>query len=1069
MFANIILLLVFAVGYAASRDMTRETFPDFSTDEVFVTVVYPGADPAEVEEGISRKVEEALEGLVGVKRLTTVSNEGMAIVTAEVQEGYDKQVVLDRVRSRMDSIENLPVDAEKPVLSDRLKQELVLLVALSADVPERRLKRLAEDMKDEIRELSGVSQVRVAGARDFEISVEVTEEKLQAHDLTLEDLGRAIRASSFNLAGGTVRTEGEEIRLRTLGRKYTGDEFGEIVVKALPNGDIITLDQVADVRDGFIEESFAATLNGAPAVFLIVSKTREEDSIEISDAVHAYAAAKRLQLPPGTQVDLMYDMSEYLRSRINLLLKNGLAGLILVCLLVWLLLDFRLSFWVSMGIPISIAGGLACMWALGETINMISLFGLIVILGLVVDDAIVVGEAIYRQRAAGLPPVEAAVEGMAEVGWPVLAGVTTSMLAFLPLAYVSGVMGTFIRILPVVVISCLAVSLVEVLLLFPAHLRHLADPNERAEPRVPFLRRVHRVRQGLQRALDGIIADVYTPALGWILEWRYAALGATAAIGLFLAGLITSGILPFQLFSRVDGSILTATVELPGGTPSQVTGEAVRRIEEAILQVGEQTRTRSGGNLVKHRLTLSGGSLGGDSKVGTHVGSVQVVLADAKSRGVHSDDLLVAWENEVGRIAGADSMVFENSESTPVQRPIDIWFRGRDLDELLAATTEVMRRLDRYAGVYQVERSFRQGKKEIRFELKPEARALGLTVADLASQLHARYFGHEAVRVQRGREDVKVKVRYTAAERSHLSTLDGIRIRTPLGHEVPLFSVARASTSPGYASITRIDGMRSVTVSAAVDTSEANARQIVQALKTSYLPDLRDRYPDLRVEFRGEQKEIADSFGSLKTGVPLAIIGIFVLIASVFRSYVQPVVILFSVPLGIFGALIGHLLMGLTITMLSLFGMVALAGVAVNDAIVMIEAVNDNLARGLPFREAVIQGGIRRFRAVFLTTVTTVCGLSPIIFETDFQAQFLIPMAVSIAAGELFGTSLTVFLVPVMLVVLNDLRCLVSRVTRGEWPAAREALEPASRRAPIANAPRTVQGNEARTLPSASG
>ncbi|MDA1082722.1 MAG: efflux RND transporter permease subunit [Gemmatimonadetes bacterium] len=1044
-FANIVLVIVFLGGFLAARSMTRETFPDFSLGQIEVTVIYPGADPSDVEEGVSLKIEEALEGVAGIKHLTTVSGEGYSRTTVEVTEDYDPRRVLDHVRTRVESIDSFPPDAEKPIINDRVRHDLVLLVALSADVPERRLVRLAEDLKAEILDLPDVSRVRIAGAREFEISVEVTEESLQAYEITLADISRAIRSSSFNLAGGTVRTQGEEIRLRTLGRKYTGEEFGQVVVRALPNGDVITLDHVADIRDGFTEDVFFATLDGAPAIFLLVSKTSQEDSIRITDQVKAFVDTRREQVPPGTRIGVMYDMSEYLRARIRLLLRNGAAGLALVFLLTWLFLDFRLSFWVGMGMPIAICGGLAVMWITGQTINMVSLFALIMVLGLIVDDAIVVGEAIYEQRSRGLPPLDAAIEGLAEVGWPVLAGVTTSIIAFLPLMFVSGVMGKFIGILPVVAIACFVFSLVEVLLLFPAHLRDVRDPNAPLEIRTPFMRRIHRVRWAVRAGLEWFTHQVYAPLLQWALAWRYPVICAGLAACLLLVGAIAGGILKFEIFGRVDGSILTATVELPSGTPLKVTEDAVKKVEQGIRQVAEQTHTRSGVPLVRHSLALTGGALDTSRKKGPHVGSVQVVLQDSAVRGIHSEEIMAAWEGAIGGIPGVESLTFENTEGRPVKRPIEVWFRGRNMNELLAAAEAFMDRLKTFDGVYQVERSYRRGKKEIQFELKPEARALGLTVADLASQLQARYYGHEAVRIQRGGDDVRVKVRYSAAERGQLSTLDDVRIRTPFGHEVPLFSVARASTAPAEVSILRIDGMRSVIVTAAVDSSVANSSAIVSALSRDYFTTLRAEYPDVRIALQGEKREMRESLASLKTGLPLAIVGIFVLIAAIFRSYLQPVVILIAVPLGVFGALISHMMLGLTVTMMSVFGMVALAGVAVNDAIIMIEAVNENLARGMPFGAAVCNGGVRRFRPVLLTTLTTVGGLTPLILETDFQARFLVPMAVSIAGGEAFGTILTVIVVPVSLYVLNDLRCAAVRLTQGYWPA-REAVEPARHR-----------------------
>ena len=1068
-FANIVLVLIFLLGYIAARSMTRETFPDFQGGQIQVTVPYPGADPSEVEEGVALKIEEALVGLSGVRRLTTDSHEGVCQALIDVEESADFRQVLDQVRLRLDGISAFPADAEAPIVTDRVYRDLVVLVALSADLPERRLKHWAEDLKDEILALPEVSQVTLAGAREFEISVEVSEERLQAHGMTLAELSNVIRGSSQSLPAGTIRTGGEEVRLRTLGRKYTGEELGDIAVRALPTGAIIPLDRIAEIRDGFAEDSFVATLDGAPAVFLLVSKTRDEDSIEITDAIRELVSAKQSMLPPGARIELMYDMSSYLRARINLLLKNGVAGLVVVFLLIWAFLDLRLSFWVALGMPISIAGGLAVMWAMGESINMISLFALIMVLGLVVDDAIVVGEAIYQRRMQGMSAIEAAVEGLGDVGWPVLAGVTTTIVAFLPLAFVSGVMGKFISSLPVVVIGCLIVSLVEVLLLFPAHLGHarIAEGPASASS-VPFVRRFRRAREGLQRGLDWLIREVYAPTLERAFAWRYAVMAGMLAACLIMAGIVAGGYIRFELFGKVDGSILTSRVELPGGTPLHVTEAVVQRMEQAIREVSDRIPTRSGEPLLQHVLALSGGSLDTSGQYGPHIGSTQVVLLDSKSRGIHSDRVMVEWEKAIGPIAGAEALSFENIERGPVAHAIEIWLRGPDLDALLESSEGLRRRLGRFSGVYQVEGSFRTGKQEIRFELKPEASALGLTVADLAGQLQARFFGREAIRIQRGKDEIRVKVRYPAEERTRLSTLDGVRIRTPLGGDVPLYSVAEAEEAPGYASIRRIDGMRAVLVTAKVDSDVANAREVLAELQHEYIPRLEAEYPGVLVTVRGESEAMQLAMDDLMAGFPLAIVGIYVLIAAIFRSYIQPVVILFTIPLGAFGALLSHLLLGMDITLLSVFGMVALAGVAVNDAIVMIEAVNKNLAEGMPFHAAVREGGLQRFRAVLLTTVTTVGGLAPLILETDFQAKFLIPMAVSIAGGELLGTLFTVIVVPVFLYIMNDFRCLAFRVVKGRWPE-REDVEPAVHREVDAGSPMPVLGGFSGAGPSPKG
>ncbi len=1045
-FANIVLVMIFVAGWFATQSMIRETFPEFSLDMVIVSAPYPGADPEEVEEGISRKIEEAIEGVEGIKLYTTESRENQGSANIEVKENYAVNEVLDDVRTKINAISTFPVDAEKPVIYELTLKDPVIMLYLSGDMSERRLKEWSEQLKDEIQQLPPVSQVGIFGTREYEIGIEVSEQRLREYGLSFDQVTDAVRRSNLNLAGGTIRTKGEEIRIRTMGRKYSGPELSSIVVLATPKGDVITLDRVAQIVDGFSEDPIDATINGDPSVMLIVYKTKEEDSLAISKAVQKFVDAKNDILPAGANLKVLYDNTNMLRDRINLLLKNGIIGLSIVFALLWMFLNLRLSFWGGMGIPISIAGALAIVWALGGTINMISLFGFIMVLGVIVDDAIVVGEAIYVHRKSGKPPLQAAVDGVCEVGMPVVAAVVTTIVAFIPLAYVGGIMGKFISILPVVVISCLAVSLVECLILLPAHLSHLPDLNAEEQNMSKLQRRIDVVHRITSRGLEWFVKNMYYPFLRHALNWRYVSLCTAIAVLMITVGLVRGGIIKFQVFPSIDGFIMTSQVEFPAGTPPAVTRSALDQVEGALLRLAEKSQTKSGEPLLEDRLTLVGGTLSDIPSYGPQYGAVQAILLPSERRGIHVDDLMVAWEKEVGRISGVKSLTFEGLSAGPPGAPIEVWLQGNDMDHILAAADDLMARLSKFEGVYQIRSDFPPGKNEMRLTLKPEARALGLTVNDLARQVYAGYYGDEAVRLQRGRDDIRVKVRYTADERSRMSDLERVRIRTPEGHEVPLFSVAEVSLSPGFSTITRTDGLRRVTVSADVDTNKANANEIFAALIKNFFPALKDNYPDVRVALQGEQKKMRESFSSLYVGFPLAVLGIFIIVATMFRSYAQPFVILFTIPFGIIGSIWGHLLLGYDLSIMSIFGMVALTGVVVNDAIVLIERINENFAEGLPFFEAIRTGGVRRFRAIFLTSLSTVGGLAPMIMETNMQAKFLIPMALSLASGVAFATVLTLVLIPSLLVILSDFRRLVFRYKYGHWPTSREEVEPARTR-----------------------
>ncbi len=1040
-FANIVLILLFLAGGMATSTMIKENFPEFSLDMIVISVTYPGADPEEIEEGVCRKIEEAIEGLEGIKQYTTDSNENRGTALIEVREDYEAEDVLDKVRTRVEAISTFPVDAERPVIKELMLSDPVVLLYISGNMSERRIKEWAENLKDEIQNLSGISQVQIFGARDYEISIEVSEERLREYGMSFSEVADAIRRSSMNLAGGTIRTSGEEIRVRTVGRKYTGKELSSIVVLARPQGEIITLDRIATIKDGFTEDPIRAMINGEQSLMIIVNKTPEEDALEISEEIQKFVKDKRIQLPDGANLKVLYDNTDMLRSRIDLLVKNGIIGMIVVLLLLWAFLNARLSFWGGMGIPVSIAGALAVLWAVGGTINMISLFGLIMVLGIVVDDAIVVGEAIYVHRKRGKSPLKAAVDGVSEVGMPVLAAVSTTIVAFVPLMYVGGIMGKFIAIMPVVVIACLAVSLVECLLLLPAHLSHLPDLNEEKETSNPF----ETINRIISSGMEWFIAHIYVPFLSKALYWRYISLCTAICVLFITIGIMKSGFLKFEVFPAVDGFVITSIVEFPEGTPPAVTQQAIDQIDAALIRLAERTKSSSGEPLINDRLSLVGQTLGQIPARGPNMGAVQGILIDSEKRGVHTKDLMVEWEKEVGPIPGVKSLTFSGMSTGPPGDPIEVWLQGHNMDDILATSDKLMERLKRFDGVYQIRSDFAAGKKELRLELKPEARTLGLTVDDLARQVNTGYYGNEAIRMQRGRDDIRVRVRYTADERSRISNLERARIRTRNGSEVPLTSVAKISYTSGFSTITRTNGMRRVSVSAGVDTNKANANEIFAELSSDFFPKLEKKYPGVHIALQGEQKKMRESFDSLSIGFPLAVLGIYIIIATMFRSYIQPFVILFTVPFGIIGAVFGHILMGYDLSIMSIFGMVALTGVVVNDAIVLIERINENIAEGMPFFNAILSGGMRRFRAIFLTTLSTVGGLMPLILETDLQAKFLIPMALSIAAGVTFATVLTLVLIPSLLAILNDFRLLIHKLRYGYWPK-RVDVEPAQNR-----------------------
>ena len=1062
-FANILLLFIVFGGMLAVFNMSRETFPDIHLDMIRVSVIWPGADPEEVEEGISRKIEEAIQGIAGIKTYHTISNEHVGIAIVEVRDGYDLNLVKEEVRNAVDTITTFPPDAEKPVVQEFLLRVQVMLLALTGpDLTETELYEYAQRIKDEVLALPEVSQVRISADRDHEITIQISEERLREYGISFEQVAQVVRANSLNLPGGVMRTQGEEIRLRTVGRNYTAEEFADIVVLAHPQGYHITLDRIAEIRDGFADDLVFARFNGEDTVIIYVLKTTEEDTLAIDRAVHEYIEKKRLELPEGMNIEPWARMAPLLEERIRLLTRNGLLGLAMVFILLWLFLDIRLSFWAGMGIPVSIAGAFMIMWYFGATINMISLFAVICVLGIIVDDAIVVGEAIYVARKKGLPPLMAAVEGVVEVGMPVIAAVTTTIVAFIPLFFVKGFVGRLISVLPLVVVAALAVSLVECLILLPAHLSHLPDPKSAGKDKGMFAALGLFFHRFMNQGLERFVEKYYTPFIALALRWRYVSFSVAIFAVLATWGLYDSGILKFELFPMMDGNSMAVVVEFPNGTPLEVTREAVVRIEEAVARLEEKFKTDTGEPLLENTFSLVGAYLDerGMTELGTHFGTIRVELLNSVQRNIHLEVLMAAWEREIGMLTGALSLTVRGDETGPPGRPIEVWMQGNNLEHLIGAAHDLKEKLANYEGVYQIRDDFRLGKNEINLSLKPEARALGLHVADLARQVYTGYYGEEVTRVQRGRNNVRVRVRYPEGERTQISDLENIRIRAsmpvggargpaaavpgmpPRAVEVPLLSVADMEYTAGFASIRRTDGQRRLMVTAEVQSEIANASEIVRELQQDFFPALQHKYRDVTMSFQGEQQEFREALDSLYIGFPLAIIGIFIIIATIFRSYVQPFVILVTVPFGMCGAFLGHLLLGYNISMLSIFGLVALAGVVVNDAIVLIECINNYLAEGEGFYEAVRKGGSRRFRAIFLTTITTVGGLTPLLMEKDHQAKVLIPMAIALAAGVAFATLVTLLLVPCVLCILNDARRALFWLRKGYVPAP-EDVEPA--------------------------
>ena len=1026
--ANILMFVLIVGGLIKGFSIKQEVFPEIDLDMIQVTVAYPGAGPEEVEEGILRRIEENLSGVDGIEEIRSTASEGVGVVTAEVATGEDPDLVLQDIKAEVDRIVTFPEDAEKPVIAKLVNRAEVISIVVYGEVSDRALREQAEEIRDELLAKPGITQVDLSGVRPYEISIEIPEENLRRYGLTLEEVARRIRSASLDLPGGTIKTRGGEILLRTKERRYFGPEYADITVVTNPDGTQLKLADIARVRDAFEETDVFARFDGVPAAMVKVFRVGDQKPIEVSNLVKDYVERKKSRIPESVSIAVWFDTSEIYQSRINLLLKNACLGLTLVLIILGLFLEIRLALWVMLGIPISFFGAMLLMPTMDVSINMISLFAFILALGILVDDAIVVGENIFEQRQRGKPYLEAATDGTVEVGIPVIFAVLTTIAAFLPLVFVTGMMGKFIRVIPLVVIALLLMSLVESLFVLPAHLSG-GRPNNQA--RRGFFGAVERVRLGFGKLLDRFVAETYRPFLARCLRYRYLTVAAGIGV-LFLAlGVVRGGILKFTFMPEVEGDLVIASVKMPPGTPAKET----ERVSGFVVQEGKKIveifdRDKGGGtSIMRNIFSLVGSSLaragpgGGQTSSASHISEVAMLLAESKEREVSAADVASRWREAVGDLPGVDSLTF-TSNLFEVGSDIDIRAAHADFDVLESVAGSIKRSLDGYPGVGNIEDSLSRGKRELKIHLRPEARTLGVTEEGLGRQIRSAFYGAEALRLQRGRNEVKVMVRYPEEDRRRLWNLESMRIRTPDEGEIPLASAAAVSEGWGFSSIQRTDRKRVVNVSARVDASVANAQEILEDLQTNLFPKLAVDYPGLTFDLVGEEKERKESMESMKKGFTMALIGIFALLAIPFRSYSQPLLIMAAIPFGIVGAVIGHMIMGFSLSILSMFGIVALAGVVVNDSLLLIDTINVKRREGSELLPALLDGGTRRFRPILLTSLTTFFGLTPMILETSVQAQFLIPMAISLGFGILFATGITLLLIPCLYMMLEDARGL---------------------------------------------
>ncbi len=1040
--ANLLMAVMVFGGIFSLMNIKRELFPEFSLDIITVTVPYLGASPEEVEEAVVVRIEEAVQGLDGIKEITSSAFEGAGLVSITVNKGFDLSKLKDQVKTRVDAITTFPAETERPIVDEVLIERDTIWVSLYGDTDERSIKRLAERIRDDLMDLDGISQAVIQGVRDYEITIEVSEEDMEQYGITFDDVVNAVRAYSVDLPGGLIRSSGGEIALRTEEQLYSSSEFEDIVLMSTPTGGKVYLQDVATVVDGFTDETLITRFNGKTSASILVKEVGDENPIEISQLVYDYVdKLKEGGLPAGIEVEAWGDASFYLQGRLSLLVNNGLIGFGLVLISLALFLRPSLAFFVAIGIPVSFLGTFMVGPFIGLSINLISLFAFILVLGIVVDDAIVVGESVFTEFQKNGPGVDSAIRGTHLVSTPVTFAILTTIVAFLPIFFLPGLIGKFFLTIPLVVIPTLLFSLVQSKLVLPYHLSlcNVGDKKRRDK-----LNPLSRFQRWIADSLERFIQANYKPFIQVVIRHRYLALAGFVGVLILSVGLVAGGVIRFVQFPNVPSDFINVSLEMAEGTPLEDTERAMARIDEALKGISRDAIARGEPDPVQHVAAFVGYSIldaaGFSTEVssGSSLGSIVVELSKSEIRDSNAFEVSNDWRDRVGQIPGVRKLTFLASASGPVGLPVDIRLTGTDFDQLKEASLEIQGRLAEFEGLFDIRDTYSEGKREIKLKLKDNAELLGVNAFTLASQVRSAFYGAEAQRIQRDRDDVRIMIRYPEEDRRSVGNLEQMRIRTASGAEIPLFQVAEIETGVGFSSITRIDRKRVINIQADADKAVANTTEINAKLYGEILPEVLQKYPGIVSVKDGEARDFEELLPVLISGMIMVMIVIYALLAVPFKSYLQPGIVIFVVPFGIAGAILGHLInfqsfltQPQDISILSVLGIIALSGVVVNDSLVLVDYINKLRLQGVPLREAVWQGGVARFRPIILTSMTTFVGLVPILLERSLQAQFLIPMATSLAFGVLFATFITLILVPCVYLILEDILWLIKSWWKG--------------------------------------
>lgn len=1006
--ANLLMLVLLVGGLLMGLHIKQEIFPDFTLDTVNVSVSYPGASPEEVETGVIQAIEEAVQGLEGVDEIRSTASEGSASVAIEAVEGADITRLWQEIKSEIDRITTFPDEAEEPQTSIVERKRGVLSIALYGPVDEYTLRETAELVRDELLLDPDITQAELTGVRDYEIHVEVSQADLRRYGITLGDVADTIARASVELGGGTLETSGGDILVRVKDRRDYAREYERLPLITLEDGSQILLGDIADVIEGFEDADSWASYNGHRSVMIEVYRIGDQTPVQVAEAGKAVVDKINKKLPPGLELTIRNDSSEVFMQRADLLLTNAYIGLAIVFISLAVFLEIRLAFWVSLGIPISFLGSFLFLSHAPFSINMITMFGFIVTLGIVVDDAVVVGENVYYYRRHGLPFIQAAVKGAREVAMPVVFSVLTNMVAFLPIYFVPGVMGKVFKAIPLVVICVFLVSLIESLFVLPAHLAHSGGRSQKGP-----LRRLEKWQENFSLSFESFVSKRYGGFLEWILRRRYEVLAFGIAILLTTGGYVASGRMGMEMFPKIESDYAYVSAALPYGSPKSY----LERVEKKLVEAAEEMAAENGGDQLVEGIF---------SRVNDNEVTTRVYLTDADVRPIGTAQATALWREKVGFIPGLETITFESDRGGPGSgKALTVRLSHRDKEKLDEAGKVLAAKLAEFPIVSDIDDGSADGKRQYDFNLLPAGERMGLTSRDVANQVRHAFQGTTAVKQQRGRNEVAVRVRLPENERVTESTLENMVLQAPKG-EILLRDAVSMKEGRAYTSIGRTNGRRVISVTADV-RPRSQAEVIKRELQSEILPALAKEFPGLGFSFQGHQAEISDSLSSLISGLGMAMLGVFALLAIPFRSYLQPVIIMFCIPFGMIGAVMGHLIMGYSLSVMSLFGIVALSGVVVNGSLVLINFANRKRDMGIEPIRAVRDASLQRFRPILLTTLTTFGGLAPMILETSRQAKFMIPMAISLGFGVLFATFITLVMVPALYIVLEDIKSYFSR------------------------------------------